>query len=121
MPTPSQSDLLNKLAELFRADDDAVTADALTARNESTFGRSICTADHDRVLAWQRKGRRLDGRGAHEEAEAYFSRALQLMEEAFGLEHGNVIEHLNDLARCRFNAGDFEKASEHPVAIQTQQ
>ncbi len=60
MPTPSQSDFLIKLAELFRAEGDAVTADALMARYESTSSRSICTADHDRVLAWQRKGRRLE-------------------------------------------------------------
>jgi tetratricopeptide (TPR) repeat protein len=33
-----------------------------------------------------------------------------LIEDAFGTEHGNVIEHLNDLARCRFNAGNFENA-----------
>lgn len=112
MPTPSQLDFLTKLAELFRAEGDAVTADALMARCRSTSSRSICTEDGHRVLAWQRQGRRLDGRGAHEEAEAYFSRALQLMEDGFGPEHGNVIEHLNDLARCRFNAGDFEKALE---------
>lgn len=112
MPTPSQSDFLIKLAELFRAEGDAVTADALMVRYESTSSRSICAADHDRVLAWQRKGRCLDGRGSHDKAEAYFFQALQLMEDAVGPEHGNVIEHLNDLARCRFNAGNFEKALE---------
>ncbi len=108
MSQANQPDFLTALAKLFRAEGDAVTADALMARCKATTRRSISTEDRDRVLTLQQKGLYLDGRGAHDEAQHCFSQALQLMEDAFGPEHGNVIEHLNDLARCRFNAGNFE-------------
>ncbi len=110
MSRANEPSFLTKLADLFRAEGDAATADALVARCESTSARSISDEDRERVLALQRKGIRLDSQGAHEEAEGCFSGALLLIEGALGPEHIDIIDHLNDLARCRFNDGDYEAA-----------
>lgn len=113
MTAANEPTFLAKLADLFRAEGDTATADALVARCESTTARSISDADRDRVLSLQRKGIRLDNMGAHEEAEGCFADALQLIEDALGPEHVDIINHLNDLARCRFNSGDYEAALKH--------
>lgn len=113
MTAANEPTFLVKLADLFRAEGDTATAEALVARCESTTARSISDADRDRVLSLQRKGIRLDNMGAHEEAEGCFAVALQLMEDALGPEHVDIIDHLNDLARCRFNGGDYEAALTH--------
>jgi hypothetical protein len=113
MTGKNEPTFLAKLADLFRAEGDMETADALVARCESMTARSISDTDRDRVLSLQRKGIRLDNRGAHDEAEGCFSVALRLMEDALGPEHVDIIDHLNDLARCRFNGGDYEAALKH--------
>lgn len=110
MPHANQHSFLAKLADLFRAEGDTATADALVAGCESTSTRSISDEDHHRILALQRKGVQLDNQGAHAEAEGWFSGALLLIEYSFGPEHVAIIDHLNDLARCRLSGGDYEAA-----------
>lgn len=110
MPHSNQHSFLAKLADLFRAEGDTATADALVASCESTSTRSISDEDHHRILALQRKGVQLDNQGAHADAEGWFSGALLLIEHAFGSEHVAIIDHLNDLARCRLSGGDYEAA-----------
>ena len=87
MPHANQHSFLAKLADLFRAESDTATADALVARCESTSARSISNEDPHLILALQRKGVQLDNQGAHAEAEGWFSGALLLIEYAFGPEH----------------------------------
>lgn len=110
MSGANEHPFLAKLADLFRADGDTATADALVARYESTSARSISREDRHRVVAMQRKGIELDNQGAHAEAEGWFSGALKFIEDALGPEHAGIIDHLNDLARCRLNGGDYEAA-----------
>lgn len=110
MSGANEPSFLAKLADLFRAKGDAATADALVAGCDTASVRCISDGDLDRVLALQRKGIRLDNQGAHDEATIYFASALVLVEDALGPEHAGIIEHLNDLARCRFNGGDYEAA-----------
>lgn len=110
MSRANEPSFLAKLACLFRAEGDTATADALVARCESTSARSISDEDRDRLLTLQRRGIGLDNRGDHEEAEGYLERALLLIDGVLGPDHVDVIEHLNDLARCRFNNANYAAA-----------
>lgn len=110
MSHANEPSFLAKLADLFRTEGDTATADALVTRCASTSARSISDEDHHRILALQRKGIQLDNQGAHAEAEGWFSGALVLIEYAFGPEHVAIIDHLNDLARCRLSGGDYDAA-----------
>jgi tetratricopeptide (TPR) repeat protein len=117
MPRANESAFLTQLANLFRAQGDTATANALVCRHKSTRARSISDDDHRRVLGLQRKGRLLDNRGAHEESMGWFSGALMLIEDALGPNHAGIIEHLDDVARCRFNDGDYESALPHYLRL----
>lgn len=56
------------------------------------------------------KALRLDAIGAHHHAEPLFARLLATAESAIGADQPDLAEALNDLARCRFNAGQFHTA-----------
>jgi tetratricopeptide (TPR) repeat protein len=102
MSRANEPSFLAKLACLFRVEGDTATADALVARCEPTSARSISDEDRDRLVTLPRKGIGLDNRGDHEEAAGHLERALLLIDGVLGPDHVDVIEHLNDLARCRF-------------------
>ena len=112
MTRSTESSILLKLAALFRAEGDSVTADALVVDVDTTADRTLAPEEQDRVTALQNKGIRLDGRGSHAEGEAYLMEALRIAEQALGQSHVDLIGHIYDVARCRFNGGAYEKAIE---------
>ena len=117
MSYSSASPFLAKLAEIFRREGDSVTADALDRQCQVYSTRPLTEEDVDRVRSLRRKGLRLDGRGEHYEAEPLLAEALAIAEAVFGSDSFIIADHLNDLARCRFNGGDFDAALEDYVRL----
>lgn len=117
MSYSSASPFLAKLAEIFRSEGDSVTADALDRQCQIDSTRPLTWDDIERVRSLRRKGLYLDGRGEHEEAEPLLAEALAIAEAAFGSDSFVIADHLNDLARCRFNGGDFDAALEDYVRL----
>jgi tetratricopeptide (TPR) repeat protein len=110
MSYSSASPFLAKLAEIFRSEGDSVTADALDRERQVNLTRPLTGDDIDRVRSLRRKGLHLESRGEHEKAEPLFAEALGIAEEVFGPNSFIISDHLNDLARCKFNDGDFARA-----------
>jgi tetratricopeptide (TPR) repeat protein len=112
MNNPTNSPVLAKLADIFRQEGDTVTADALDRQLQSTTTRELTDEQTDRIEDLRRRGNRLDSQGRHDHAELLLAEVLRIAEGALGPEHEDIARHLNDLARCRFNNGDFEAALE---------
>lgn len=104
------SNFLARLAQIFRDEGDTATADALDRQRCAGQERELDEADCERVERLGHEATRLDNRGAHDQAEPLLAEALAIVEAALGPGHLRIADHLNDLARCRFNAGKFEQA-----------
>jgi tetratricopeptide (TPR) repeat protein len=117
MSFSSASSFLTKLAEIFRSEGDSVTADALDRQRQVDSTRPLTGDDIDRVRSLRRKGLQLDSRGEHAKAEPLFAEILDIVEEVFGPDPFIICDHLNDLARCRFNGGNFAAALEDYVRL----
>lgn len=110
MDQQQSSNVLARWAAIFRHEGDSDTADAIGRQLAHAERRSLSEEDADwlkRVLA---RARQLDGRRDYEAAAESYAEALRVVDAALGAAHPQIIEHLNDAARCWLNAGFYETA-----------
>lgn len=110
MSDPTRSPFVARLAELFRAEGDEATASALERQLRANDDLTLSDEEAERVRHLQRRAGDLEHNGRYEEAEASWTEALRTVESVLGPAHLQVAEHLNALARCRFNMGNLEPA-----------
>jgi len=110
MTDPKVSPVLAKLAEIFRNKGDQVTAEALDRQVQSTGTQNMNAENLESLRRLCHKASRLDNAAAHDEAEPLLVEALRVVESILGPNHLDIADHLNALARCRLNNGDFEAA-----------
>lgn len=65
-----------------------------------------------RIATLRRQALRLDTLGAHRRAEPLFSQVVAIVETHPGQDAFDLVEALNDRARCRFNGGQLDLAVE---------
>ena len=56
--------------------------------------------------------RKFECNGQYAEAVDSCAEALRVVEATFGASRPDTFEHLSDVARCRFNAGQYDTALE---------
>lgn len=101
---------LAQWAEIFREEGDIDTADAIELQLQRARERTLDHDDAEWLQLVLERARRLDRRGDYEAAIESYDEALQVVENALGGSHPEIIERLSDLARCQLNAGRYAPA-----------
>ena len=101
---------LARLSELFKAEGDNETAQALMGQLESRPLNGLSEADAACVESLVAQADKASASGDYERAKTLYIKALAIREEALGPDHFDSLCSMNDLARCMHNNRESDDA-----------